>query len=541
MSTCEARLLTKEELEEAMESLSGDVNDEVARVAGHIDALTVEAARVPGLEEKVVALGNLAVERGAQIDALAAERDAARQDVAQARERVETLERDNAVVGANMDGWRSRAKAAEARVELLTVVLRDEVGWLRGQDRGDAEGHHARVDRLERILHGTAQPTPTPAALLEAVGRALSALGFVERVADGRVARAHAELKEAVAALRIAYDAAKGTHDNVTADLKRVLEMARTGSHVGDAATELGEEAVQAVRTLRDTSGPAGEPTPSAALTLADFERVVQEYRNELVSDGGVSASDCRLMIRGADEVLRRLPNPPAPPERSAPLLLARNPVDSTPAPVPGPRSGQPTPVPEGPALWVGVDMATGPDFDVVKLLAPQHGSHAMDHATRRVVETLDGQQPDPAAPEVVWRGKICARLLEDGTLLTRHSYPGPWVVADAATPHFWWLMVAKELARALAESKQREVPQELLHQMRAAHEAVEDAASKGVATQVGHTAGPVQVMRADALVAARHRAVAELAQKALAALHGGSSRDAIAILKAATEGVPRG
>ncbi|WP_163869623.1 hypothetical protein [Myxococcus eversor] len=45
--TCEARLLTQDELNEAMEPLSADAE---TLVAGHIEALTAEAAKVPGLE-----------------------------------------------------------------------------------------------------------------------------------------------------------------------------------------------------------------------------------------------------------------------------------------------------------------------------------------------------------------------------------------------------------------------------------------------------------------------------------------------------------
>ncbi|MCP3065760.1 hypothetical protein LXT21_44040 [Myxococcus sp. K38C18041901] len=51
---------------------------------------------------------------------------------------------------------------------------------------------------------------PTPISLLEAVGRVLPALAHVERVADGRVAQARADLLDAITSLRAAYDAKGG-------------------------------------------------------------------------------------------------------------------------------------------------------------------------------------------------------------------------------------------------------------------------------------------------------------------------------------------
>lgn len=775
--TCEARLLTQEELNEAMEPLSADAE---ALVAGHIDVLTVEAAKVPGLQAEVDkardALGRYCGRAGAGRDSLAdliegavrrgntsederdeaqrdlvgainerdaartelsservkhaafqdaveasaarletkvasieaqlqeafAQRDAARQEhttwknhatnlsdeVLELRGRVATLVKDNAAVGANMDGWRSRATVAEARVEILTAAMKDEVEWLRGQGRGDGEGPHPRLAHLKGILHGAALPTPTPPAPAQGVAKVVVSDDEVEEMrqcvqdngAGGQVttdsllrlmdshdalarilatmAPTPPALVEAVGplaekirevesgprsivppwqdfdwnlrlgapawvAIREAYDAAKGGETwapKMQDDLRVVLALATTGE-IGTTQTPLGQRTVNAVQDLRadaarfraavelarnaawlslawthrmsksdcarlllgldgpvsapqatldkvrgvevlldlramhlaalkraqanqherliydhramldalqqvatrlgitldaPPSGPGGgEPArqdvldafaveadpaaeleryqrehpalaqdlaelahelaqpvveqdgpltaednalvdaawerhkAAAPLTRAAVERVVKDYRNELISDGRVGASDCRLMIMAADEVLLRLLNRPAAPESSTPILLAKNPVDSTPVGASPQRARRATPTPDVAGL------RPEPIVDEAALAKAMSEPSAPNQSRFALVEpdedTANGKTTGfddrHTAPEVVWQVPAVrlVRLPADVVRAEVLSIDNGWV-ASTSTP-------AQIIARALAEA----------------------------------------------------------------------------------------
>lgn len=127
-------------------------------------------------------------------------------------------------------------------------------------------GTHPRADckacggsgyLLHRVGHPHGpKPTSGPAGLLEAVLQDDRVEALRKYVQDGgrllmedllQIMDSHDALSRFAAC-----DAAKGGADVHHADLRRVLEMARGGSHVGDTATPLGEETVQAVRAAHE-------------------------------------------------------------------------------------------------------------------------------------------------------------------------------------------------------------------------------------------------------------------------------------------------
>jgi|GEM_PF-3714999 len=243
-------------------------------------------------------------------------------------------------------------------------------------------------------------------------------------------------------------DAAKGPQDDVAADLRRILELARTGSHVGDTATDLGEKAVQAVRALHGdsqkwwTAKARGEDRAELARVIdveAEELGVTIAYQSltslacavgsHIIGDDGTepaaTVSKARLVdvlrtrrdaARGSEDRARewdisrlrahhagardmaeaiaqdlhltldtspsgpkpepedrqfeawaqgqreadarryewvraRRASPPVAPKSSTPLLLAKNPVNSTPVPAAARPPCRPTPLPDVPGL----------------------------------------------------------------------------------------------------------------------------------------------------------------------------------------------
>lgn len=144
------------------------------------------------------------------------------------------------------------------------------VPW-EGLSEPDKEADRRIGERLYRLASTT--PTPPP-GLLEAVvekyaeeqtRRSSEADAKSERDGDSHCLEAcnregrAAGAREVLPLILAAYDAAKGGEHpdtaalrDLRADVARVLEMARLGVHVGDTATEVGEEAVQAVRALHE-------------------------------------------------------------------------------------------------------------------------------------------------------------------------------------------------------------------------------------------------------------------------------------------------
>ncbi|MBZ4398650.1 hypothetical protein [Myxococcus sp. AS-1-15] len=397
--TCEAKLLPKAELEEAMEPLSADAE---SRVCGHIAALATEAAKVPALEAwreamlsalatgldytptaaeapnrlrgiitdaaaaeqravDAAAEGDASMSRVAEINAalddvfskVVEERRARDQKVDELRSEVEqalSVERHalDALYHAVRAGRQGRAmesvlgsvervvkaraisqpQPAPAQVSEDAVLAEAE----RGYKQSKAEGMSSAVAREHGVIAALAlRPTTTPPALVDAVGRVLPALAHVERVADGRVAQARADLLEAVASLRAAYDAAR-------------------------AAAPEAPELVAAVAPLAEEIRKVESGPRSIVPPWQDF--------------------DWNLQLRSVDWVAIRVAYDAA---RARHATREQPPADTTPIAPPPQRPRTMTPVPAVPAL---TDAPSAPEVvweapGSIRVVGPRGAEHA--------------------------------------------------------------------------------------------------------------------------------------------------------------------
>ncbi|UAW08085.1 hypothetical protein [Myxococcus phage Mx4 ts27htf-1hrm-1] len=236
--TCDPKLLSKDELTEALKPLS--VTDE-ERVLGHIAALEAQAARVPGLVADALRLAETAEEsEKARIQA-ESERDSAGNDAASAtvlqedaekeckalRERVATLERERC---ASMRIARSLANRARAMAGELAKV-RDE-----REEHCDDAMSFERMYQQERTRADTAEARVTElTGQLAAVNEALDDLGYTVTREIGAL---QSRVQEMAEGCGVALSSHPAPSAGAVGLLERVVQQAVDGNASGDTYNE---------------------------------------------------------------------------------------------------------------------------------------------------------------------------------------------------------------------------------------------------------------------------------------------------------------